>query len=175
MTTNGGGWTLVAAAVGGVNMPRFNSTTVNACTAPSPTAPCFLGADNLAALPFTEVVWSTAPNPTPTREPIDGLVAGDASVNAICISATEYYRFNQDIASQGMGWTGCVPTEYYLSLASCRSMFESVWNLLRCDGLAVAPGPRSSPDYNCSPFGESRAFGPVDLCQAFTGVRHWRR
>ena len=124
---------------------------------------------------YTEVAWSTGPSATNTRSPIDDLVAGAPDVNAICINDTEYFRCNQDVGSQGMGWTGCVPTEYYASLSTCMTQYESVWNLLRCTGLMVAPGSRSSPDYNCSPFGENRPAGSPDLCREFYNVRHWRR
>ncbi len=175
MTTGGGGWTLIAASAGGVNMPRFATPASTPCATAAPTAPCFIGAANLAALTFTDFAWSTDPGAVNTRGPIDRMLAGAPAVNAICVNATEYYRFNQDDGAQGMGWTGCVPTEYYLNRAFCESSLRNVWNLLTCDTLAIAPGTRSSPDYNCSPFGRTNPFGPADLCMEFMNMRHWRR
>ena len=46
------------------------------------------------------------------------------------------------------------------------------WNLIRCADLPVeASGvARTSPDYNCSPFGTYNA-----ACTGFQNMRHWRR
>jgi Fibrinogen beta and gamma chains, C-terminal globular domain/Stigma-specific protein, Stig1 len=172
MTTRGGGWTLVAASVAGTNMPRFTDASAP-CNWHTPNAPCVLGRANVEALTFTEFAWSVSPTADDTRAPLEGHLFGAADVNATCANANEYFRCNQDIASQGMGWTGCTPTEVYASEATCNTMFRPVWNLLTCGGLPIAPGPRTSPDYNCSPFGSNLPFG--GNCNAFTFMRHWRR
>ena len=172
MATRGGGWTLVAAAVAGNNMPRFTEAP-RPCNWATPNAPCVLGQANVTAMPFTEFAWSTTPDATDTRAPLTGHTLGAADVNATCANANEYFRANQDIASQGMGWTGCTVTEVYASTDVCQTMFRPIWNLQRCEGLAIAPGPRTSPDYNCSPFGVNLPFG--GNCDGFTYVRHWRR
>ncbi len=172
MTTNGGGWTLVAASVGGTNMPRFTEAP-RPCNWSTPNAPCALGQSNIAIMPYTEFAWSTSPTADDTRVPLTSFTFGAADVNATCANANEYFRCNQDIASQGMGWTGCTPTEVYASTDSCGTMFRPVWNLLTCAGLPIAPGPRTSPDYNCSPFGSNLPFG--GSCAAFYDMRHWRR
>ena len=127
----------------------------------------------IVVLPYTEFAWSTTPTADDTRTPLTSFTYGAAEVNATCANANEYFRCNQDIASQGMGWTGCTPTEVYASTDVCNTMFRPVWNLLTCAGLSVAPGPRSSPDYNCSPFGANLPFG--GSCAAFYDMRHWRR
>jgi hypothetical protein len=173
MTTAGGGWTLVASAVGGTNMPRFTDATARPCNWHTPNEPCALGAARIAAMPFTEFAWSTTGAAVNTRAPIDGHTLGAAAVNAICIDANEYFRTNQDIADQGMGWTGCTPTEVYIGEAACETMFRPVWNVLSCRGLPASPGPRTSPDFNCSPFGQQLPFGGT--CAGFHNVRHWRR
>ncbi|MBI5512605.1 MAG: hypothetical protein HY909_02490, partial [Deltaproteobacteria bacterium] len=171
LATDGGGWTLVAASVGDTNMPRFDSSTVEPCASASPSGPCFLGAANLQALALTEFAWSTGPTALASRAPIDNHRAGGApDTNAICISPTEYFRLNQDSAAQGMAWTGCEPTEVYASTGTCEVMFRPAWNLLRCDGIPIAPGPRTSPDSNCSPFGRHG-----NDCAEFRNIRHWRR
>ena len=153
-------------------MPRFTEAP-RPCNWATPNAPCVLGQANVTAMPFTEFAWSTTPDATDTRAPLTGHTLGAADVNATCANANEYFRANQDIASQGMGWTGCTVTEVYASTDVCQTMFRPIWNLQRCEGLAIAPGPRTSPDYNCSPFGVNLPFG--GNCDGFTYVRHWRR
>lgn len=173
MATDGGGWTLVAASAGDTNMPRFDTAAANACTSADPAAPCFLGAAALRNLFFSEWRWSNTAAAVDTRAPLEGHTLGAAAVNATCANANEYFRCNQDDPSQGMGWTGCTVTEVYMGPPVCASMFRPVWNLQTCDGLPASPGARSSPDYNCSPFGRSLPFGGT--CDGFTHVRHWRR
>jgi len=170
MVTGGGGWTLVASSVLETNMPRFTNNAVAPCVAATPNAPCFMGRAALTAMTSTEFAWSTGSTAVNTRAPIDAHTQGAASVNAICINQEEYFRLNQDDPGQGMGWTGCTPTEVYASTSFCNTMFRPMWNILTCEGLPISPGPRTSPDFNCSPFGR---YGST--CGDFYNVRHWRR
>ncbi|MBK6533672.1 MAG: hypothetical protein IPF99_30025 [Deltaproteobacteria bacterium] len=170
METAGGGWTLVSAAVLETNMPRFTNNAVTPCVASTPNAPCFMGRAALTALPFTEFAWSTGPTAVNTRAPIDAHLQGAATVNAICVNQEEYFRLNQDSAEQGMGWTGCTPTEVFNATATCNSMFRPAWNLLTCEGIPHLPGARTSPDFNCSPFGRYNS-----ACNDFRNMRYWRR
>jgi hypothetical protein len=175
MTTRGGGWTLIAASAGGTNMPRWSTATSNPCTSASPSAACFVGRDNLGGIPFSEFAWSNTAAAVHTLAPIAAHTTGVSNTNAICANdPNEYYRMNQDSATQGMGYTGCVPTEFHSSQGWCESTNRVVWNQHLCTDLVLenAGTSRSSPDYNCSPFG---AYVAAGNCNGFHNIRHWRR
>lgn len=172
MVTLGGGWTLVAASAGGANMPKFGSAASAPCTSATPAAPCFVGSAAYGALPYSQVAWSNTPTAVHTLAPLSGQTAGPAPwVSAQCANDTEYYRLNQDGTTQGMAWTGCIPTEIPAG-PHCGSTVAPVWNLLTCADIPTNADNsfRSSPDHNCSPFGAVGA-----PCTGFSGIRHWRR